>query len=263
MATIDRQLRLVEAAEGSQALLIRSARLPGEPEPPIVGESYDRAKILEGLASALEEAWPDFPKDPADLKAFLESASERMYAAAEALKDEPDFVPAAGFTRISRDMTFEYVKLEFDDVWGGLETEDLWQCFDAIDATAPIKRLTRAGLTIKLRALGAFILFGTTFRDDEMTAADFFPKDAWKEKRDADVSGILEKELKFANKQVAHITLTRPLPEDIEVYSGSQRPEFERVVKLFSEFNETVDERLVPDWWSGWFTTFRAECESG
>jgi len=238
-------------------MLVRPGMLrKDESEPPIVGISVGAVKIIERLSPALAIAWPDHPTEPEDLKAFLEEASERLFDAAAALKDDPGFVPAAGFTRISRDLIFEHVKLELEDVRGGIETEDLWQSFDAVEATAPIKRLTRAGLTIKLRALGAFILFGPTRRDDEMTAAEFFPKDVWKNRRDAGVSELLERELGFANKQVAHITLTRPLPEDIEIYAGSRRPQFERIVRLFVEFDDQVDDRLVPQWWSGWFAQF-------
>ena len=239
-------------------MLIRPGTMDEEEsEPPIIGSSVGATKVIERLAPGLEIAWPDHPTVPEDLKAFLEGASARLYAAADGLKDEPGFVPAAGFTRNSRDLFFEHVKAELEDVRGGIETEYPWEAFDALDATAPIRRLTRAGLLIKLRALGAFILFGATRRDDEMTAADFFPMDAWKGKRNAEIAEILMKELGFANKQVAHITLTRPLPEDIELYAGSGRPQFERIVGLFTEFDRAVDRRLPPDWWSEWFSEFR------
>ena len=238
-------------------MLIRPGKLSeDEPEPSIIGSSVGTARIIERLSPALEISWPDHPTEPEDLKAFLEEASKRLFDAAAALKDDPGFVPAATFTRVSRDLTLEHVKLEFEDVRGGVETEALWQSFGALEATVSIKNLTRAGLAIKLRALGAFILSGRTWRDDEMTADDFFPKDQWKERRDSRLSKTLEKELGFANKQVAHITLTRPLPEDIEVYAGSQRPQFERIVRLFAQFDEQVDDRLVPEWWPVWFAEF-------
>lgn len=237
-------------------MLIRPARTPEDPEPAIIGESIGSGRVIERLAPALEEAWPEYPRDPADLKAFLEEASSLLYRAAAGLQNEPDFVPAAGFSRVSRDRTFEYVKLELVDVQGGLEAEGLWQDLDAFDATAAITRLTRAGLMIKLRALGAFVVHGKTTRMDEMTAADFFPNGNWKQKRDPKISETLESELGFANKQLAHITLTRPLPEDVEIYASSQAPQFERVIRLFSEFNRSVDPRLVPDWWPDWFDRF-------
>lgn len=148
------------------------------------------------------------------------------------------------------------MKVELEDARGGIETEDLWQSFDALESTAPIKRLTRAGLLIKLRALGAFILFGRTWRDDEMTADDFFPEGVWQQARDSRISATLEKELGFANKQIAHITLTRPLPEDIEVYAGNARSEFDRILTLFAQFDREVDIRLLPQWWPEWFIPF-------
>ncbi|HEV2858094.1 MAG TPA: hypothetical protein VGW80_06800 [Solirubrobacterales bacterium] len=257
LETIDQQLLLVGSGETCQAMLVRPSRITEEePEAPIVGTSVSLSKIIERLSPALEIGWPDHPAEPKDLEAFLEEASTRLFDAAAALKTSPNFVPAAGFARISRDLIFEHVKVELEDARGGIETEDLWRSFDALESTAPIKRLTRAGLTIKLRALGAFILFGRTWRDDEMTADDFFPEGDWKRARDAQVSEALEKELGLANKQVAHITLTRPLPEDIEVYAGSGLSEFNRIIALFAEFERAVDSRLLPPWWSDWFISF-------
>jgi hypothetical protein len=89
-----------------------------------------------------------------------------------------------------------------------------------------------------------------------MNADDFFTEGYWKQARDCAVSETLERELGLANKQVAHITLTRPLPEDIGVYAGSVRSEFDRIVTLFAEFNHEVDKRLLPQWWSEWFVPF-------
>jgi hypothetical protein len=241
-------------------MLVRPGRITEEePEGPIVGTSVPVSGIMERLSPALEIGWPDHPAEPEDLVAFLEEASTRLFQAAAALKTDPGFVPAAGFSRLSRNLVLEHVKVEFEDARGGIESEDLWQSFDAHESTAPIKRLTRAGLTIKLRALGAFILFGRTWRDDEMAADDFFPEGDWKKARNSWVAETLEKELGFANKQVAHITLTRPLPEDIEIYAGSARAEFDRILTLFAEFNDRVDNRLLPQWWSKWFITFYRE----
>lgn len=67
LATIDRQLLLHGAAEACESLLIRPGRLPDEPEPPILGEQYDRDQIFEKLAPALAEAWPEHPTEPEDL----------------------------------------------------------------------------------------------------------------------------------------------------------------------------------------------------
>lgn len=240
-------------------MLIRPGMMSeDEPEPPIAGVSIGTAQIMERLGPALQIAWPDHPAEPEDLKAFLETAAGRLLDAAMKLKDEPGFVPAASFTRLSRERTFEYVCAELEDVRGGVETEDLWQAFDALDATAPIRRIAHAGLAIKLRALGAFILFGPTWRDDEMNAADFFPKGAWEASRDAVIAEILERGLSLTNKQVAHITLTRPLPEDIEVYGGSAGPELELIVQLFDQFDGAVDHRLLPAVWSHWWDDFRS-----
>jgi hypothetical protein len=64
--------------------------------------------------------------------------------------------------------------------------------------------------------------------------------------------------MRAVNKLFAHLTLSRPLPEDREVYQpASYRPGLKRLVRVFEEFTENVDERLLPDWWQGWFQQYR------
>lgn len=255
MATIDRQLLLLKTAEACEALLIRPGRLPGEPEPPIAGEQYDREQIFEKLAPALEEAWPGHPQEPEDLAGFLQEVVDRTLETARKLRGEKDCVPAAGFFRLAREEFFEHLRAELEDVQGGVETEDLWRAFDNLEATAPIKQLAQAGLRIKLRALGAFLLSKPQDRyDDEMSASEFFPSGKWEQLRDSEISQAIRRTQGPAHKQIAHVTLTRPLPEEREVYAtASYRPQLERIVRLFGQFTEEVDQRLLPEWWPDWF----------
>lgn len=75
MATIDTQLLMLSTAEACEALQVRPGRLPDEPEPAIIGERYDRDRLLEKLKPALEQARPDAPTEPADLAPFLDEAA--------------------------------------------------------------------------------------------------------------------------------------------------------------------------------------------
>lgn len=65
-------------------------------------------------------------------------------------------------TDAGRDLVFEHLKQELTDVLGGVETEHFWDAFDALEATASIKQLTLAGLMIKLRSLGSFLVGART-----------------------------------------------------------------------------------------------------
>jgi hypothetical protein len=66
------------------------------------------------------------------------------------------FQPPA--SRGSREQFFEHLRVEMSDLRGGIETEDLWQAIDSLEATEPLKHLAEAGLRIKLPAVGAFLL---------------------------------------------------------------------------------------------------------
>lgn len=231
--------------------------MPGEPEPPIVGEHCARDQLLTWLAPALIDTWPDHPKGPDNLAAFLDEAVSRISVSAGQLFQEEGYVPAASFIRQAREQFFEHLQVELQDVRGGVETENLWRAFENLEATAPIKHLTQAGLRIKLRALGAFLLGKPGDRKDEMSASEFFPTGEWERVRDAEVCEVIRREQGLTNKQIAHVTLTRPLPEEREIYeSAGHRPQIERIVLIFRQFTEAVDTRLVPEWWSDWFREF-------
>ena len=255
MATIDDQLVLHDAAALCSYLMLRPGKLPDEDAPPILGEEMDPALIVAKLKPALDLAWPDHPDKPEAIAPFLEAAATRFEEKAKEMAGAEGFVPAAQvMTDMSRDLVFEHLKQELTDVLGGVETEHFWDSFDALDATAPIKQLTRAGLLIKFRSLGSFLVGAPNRFDDEIAAEEFFPAGRWKEVRDERVSGDVAAYGRVINKGFAHLTLTRPLPEERDVYRpASYRPSLEELVQLFEEFTENVDPRLLPDWWRGWF----------
>lgn len=257
MATIDDQLVLHDAAAFCGVLLLRPGKLPDEPEPSIFGEEMGRGDLMTKLEPALSLAWPRHPTEPEELQPFLEEALERISAKAKSLSKEEAFVPAARYPRHNRELVFEHLKLELLDVRGGIETESLWESFDALEATAPIKQLTLAGLRIKLRALGAFLVGKANHYEDELAAAEFFEAGRWEALRDSHLCDAISSDMRQVNKQFAHLTLTRPLPEDQGVYTpASYAANLERLIAVFSQFSEAVDPRLLPEWWPEWFEEF-------
>ena len=258
MATIDDQLALHDAAALCSYLMLRPGKLPDEEDPPILGEDVDPALLVARLKPALELAWPAHPERPEAIAPFLDDAATRVEEKAKEMAGAEGFVPAAQMmTDAGRDLVFEHLKQELTDVLGGVETEHFWDAFDALEATASIKQLTLAGLMIKLRSLGSFLVGAPNRFDDEIAAEEFFPAGRWKEVRDERISANVAGYGRFVNKGFAHVTLTRPLPEERDVYRpASNRPVLERLVQLFEEFTENVDLRLLPDWWSEWFASF-------
>jgi hypothetical protein len=258
VATIDDQLVLHDAAALCGYLMLRPGKLKDEEEPPIVGEEIDQAVIFARLKSALDLAWPDHTEQPEAIAPFLESATARFQAKAREMSGAEGFVPAAQvLTSISRDLVFEHLKQELTDVLGGIESEDFWDAFDTLEATASIKHLTRAGLLIKLRSLGSFLVGAPNKFDDEIAAEEFFPAGRWEEVRDERISSGVAAYNRIINKGFAHLTLTRPLPEDRDIHRpGSYRPSLDELVQLFEQFTENVDPRLLPEWWRDWFAGF-------
>lgn len=249
---------LHDAAAYCGVLLLRPGKLDDTEEPAIAGEDVDRVLLMAQLKPALDFAWLERPAELGDLVSFLEEALDRLQAKSEEIAGDECFVPAAMLASPGRNLVFEHLKLELIDVLGGVETEDLWNSFDALDATAPIKQLTRVGLQIKMRSLGSFLLGTASHFDDEIAAAEFFPTGRWKDLRNANLCDDISSEMHAVNKLFAHLTLSRPLPEDREIYQpASYRPGLERLVRVFEEFTENVDERLLPDWWRGWFQHYR------
>ena len=259
MATIDKQLLLHDAAGYCDYLLLHPGSLPGgEHPPPILGEEMDRDQVMAALTPALELAWPDFPAEPVAIGPFLEEAAERLESKAADLGGSEGFVPAAKvMNAMSRDLTFEHLKQELGDILGGIEAEDFWRSFDSLDAIAPIKHLTLAGLLIKMRSLGSFLVGKANRFEDEIAAVEFFSAGRWKEVRDARLCDRILVYDRMINKSFAHLTLTRPLPEDRDIYEpASYRPQLEVLVQLLAEFTENVDPRLLPSWWREWFAGF-------
>jgi len=58
---------------------------------------------------------------------------------------------------------------------------------------------------------------------------------------------------RLIHKQIAHLTITRPLPEETGVYRLSTYLYLmQDIVGLLEQFSAAVDARLLPDWWQEW-----------
>ena len=124
--TIERQLLFHRGVSICNVGMLRRAQLQGGQPEPVITESF-RDELLAALEPALSEAWPDHPDREAieDLDGFLEQASNKLLEAAKALDKEEGFVPAAGFDRIARNLTFEHLQEEIEAIRGGVVSEGL------------------------------------------------------------------------------------------------------------------------------------------
>jgi hypothetical protein len=96
-----------------------------------------------------------------------------------------------------------------------------------------------------------------THHQDEPTAAEFFGAGKWEDVRDPDVAASVLATQITIHKQIAHLTISRPLPEEIGVYrTGSFRGLVGEVLSMLVEFSEAVDQRLLPDWRQKWLGEF-------
>ena len=63
--------------------------------------------------------------------------------------------------------------------------------------------------------------------------------------------------------QIAHLTISRPLPEEIGVYRpGSYRHHVDQILTLLEQFTEAVDPRLLTEWWPDWLADARRRFDS-
>lgn len=255
---LDQQLALHDAASICDLGLLRPATLRNGEALQIFGEELDRERLLEHLAPALDLAWPDRPRDPDDLEAFLREAYTKVVVHSRRLAGEEGFVPAALWTDHGRELLLEHLREDVEALIGGVRAEGLWFAFGELGDTAALGELIHTGMLIKLRALGAFLVLKPSRHDDELTAAEFFQAGSWEEARDGGLSRNVVANQKLVHKQIAHLTITRPLPEDRNIYRPSSYLHVvDEQLQLLEQFSNAVDLRLLPDWWSKWVAGLR------
>lgn len=256
---LDQQLLLHDAASLCAVALVRPASLSPEELMPILGLDLRRDALLEALGPALDIAWPDRPTKVGDLERFLEQARRKIIDAAVALDGVDGFVPAALWTDAGRELLLEHLRLDIATLVGGVRAEGLWGAFGETPDTEPLGELIIAGMFIKLRAVGAFLIQKSSRHRDELTAAQFFAAGAWDLASGDDE--ITQRVLRLqvpVHKQVAHLTVSRPQPDELVVYRPSTyRPMVEDLLALVERFAEHVDERLVPDGWGASIASLR------
>jgi hypothetical protein len=256
--TLNEQLLLHDAAELCGVALLRPATIPGADPFPIIGFEFDLDALMRELTPALDIAWPERSRDIADFERFLHEAYSRCVQKAELLSDQEAFVPAASWRSASRDVLLEHLRRDLDALVGGVRAEGLWRAFTETDDTAPLAELVETGLLIKLRALGDFFILKPSSYHDELRAAQFFPTGKWADIRDAKAAERMLINQRAIHKEIAHLTVSRPLPEEIAVYRpGHYRGLVEDLLALLDQFTGAVDTRLLPNWWPDWVAGLR------
>lgn len=223
----------------------------------MLGLNLAREELLGRFRPALTIAWPDRSDEVDDLEGFLLAARKRIVARSEVLADAEGFVPAGQWTEHSRHLLLENLRLEVEALVGGVRPEGLRQAFDGTGDTAPLLELVESGMLIKVRSAGAFLVIPPTHHQDELTAAEFFGAGKSEDVRYPDVAASVLATQITIHKQIAHLTISRPLPEEIGVYrTGSFRGLVGEVLSMLVEFSEAVDQRLLPDWRQKWLGEF-------
>ncbi len=250
MSTLEDQVVLSDAAGLVSYLQLRPG---GSADNPIIAHDYSLTRLLAALERALELSWPDRPGQVSDLEQFLPEAYRRFVATSDALATDGAYVEAARWSAEGRNQLLEHVKLEIEALVGGVKVEDLWQSFETTGDTAPLKVLIENGLLVTYRSHASFLVGPPNRFEDEICAADFFPIGEWEEKRNPVLVQQLVAGSKYVNKQVAHLTVSRPLANVISIYRpGSYADLTREVVELMDQFTELVDPLLLPDWWHDW-----------
>jgi hypothetical protein len=258
MGVLDQQMLLHDAASLCAVALLRPASLSPEELMPILGLDLRRDALLEALGPALDIAWPDRPAEADDLDRFLKDARREIVDAAVALGGVDGYVPAALWTDAGRELLLEHLCLDMAMLVGGVRAEGLWFAFGETPDTESLGELIVAGMLIKLRAVGAFLIQKPSTRDDELAAAQFFSAGAWELARDVEITQRVLRLQLPVHKQVAHLTVSRPQPDELGVYRPSTyRPMVADLLALLEQFSEHVDERLIPSGWRGSIASLR------
>lgn len=251
MRVLDQQILLHDAASLCAVALLRPASMSAEDLiMPILGLDLRRDALLEALEPALGIAWPDRPTEVGDLDRFLKDARLKIIDAAAALDSVNGYVPAALWTDAGRELLLEHLHLDIAMLVGGVRAEGLWGAFGEMPDTEPLGELIVAGMFIKLRTVGAFLIQKPVRHRDELTAAQFFSAGAWESARDDVVTERVLQLQPLFHKQVAHLTVSRPQPDEYAVYRPSTyQPMVEDLLLLLEQFAGEVDVRLVPNTW--------------
>lgn len=245
MTILDRQLDLDRAS----GLLSHAELMLG------MGQEF-RPETFESIASAhwvLGLDPPDNSKTAEAARTAIAGVHSAIQEELKALRGSPDFVPAASWQPLFREALFEHMRAEFSALLGAIRVEPLWTGFGQLEVTEPIQRLCLTGGRIVIRAVGEFLVGSSRSYRDQAAARDFFPADTWEETRSEELSRGVARSIHLVNKQVAHLTTKRPLPEDYYVYAPSSlAPEARELLALLHEFTHAVADQLVPEWWAAW-----------
>jgi hypothetical protein len=213
----------------------------------------DCSRILKRTLFALGEFQPMEIGNVEQAKAAIQSARTVIRKRRQALKATEDFVPAAEWNSEFRGILFEHLRVEMETLWGAIRVEPLWMSFGQLQVTDPIQRLCLTGGRTIHRAVGEFLVGSSGSYSDQAAARDFFPDDGWETIRSEGVAESVLRSMRLTNKQVAHLTSTRPLPEDYYVYAPqSLGPEVEGLMTLLREFTSAAPAALLPAWWGDW-----------
>lgn len=255
---LEEQLVLHDAAALCGYALMRPAQIDPDEFMAIVGLDLERSALLAALAPALNTAWPGHPEPGEDLEAFLREAHQRIARRAKKVAGRAGYVPAALWSLTARELLLEYLQLDVNHLVGGVRSEAVWFAFTGTPDTEPMFELVSAGMLIKLRAVGAFLVLPPSSYKDELTAAQFFPAGEWEDIRDeAAAEGLLRLQ-PLIHKQVAHLTITRPWPTERDRYRPDSYDHLVRaVLSVLEDFSAKVDERLLLDGWSDWIAGLR------
>lgn len=217
------------------------------------GVSPELVDLLSRSYSALNLELPRAPTNEAEATSAIEIAEEEIARRLRTLRVAPDFVPAAEWSPGFVEVVFSHLRAEMDALLGAIRVEPLWMSLGQLEVTEPIQRLCLNGGRMVIRVVGEFLVGSSRNYSDQAAARDFFPGDGWESIRSEELAKDVLRSMKLVTKQVAHLTTTRPTPEDFYVYAPSSlAPETEDLLALLREFTEAVSEDLLPEWWGEW-----------
>lgn len=245
----EQQLSLARAIELVDVLLIHEAN--GGPS---IAEKSGVARVIAALTDALDIAWPD-REAPDDLDAYLVDARTRILGRLRADKKAATFVAAVDWNSGGRAHVLEHLRADVEQIVGGLSAWYFVEGLDGVAGGEPVRRLVEAGIAIKIRAVGQFLTGAPprkSYEDHEITAAQFFTPATWGEIRSSEASGLLITYYEHVNRQIAHLTSTRPRVEEVDLYRTDLRWLLAQVLILLGQFGTAVDRKLVPDWLPAW-----------
>lgn len=262
----DRHLALEGGLAYCELFLLRPAALPRTTPPPPVGADQAVTEHAAALRVPLEVVGAPVSSAGRSSTEFLTDARHAIRDGLLRLIDENGSPRAAILSAAGREKTLGYVRKEFEDL---VAVADQWYDICELARTGILTTnaldLLKAGFQIRLRSLSAF-LTGQPTRKDEFSAACFLPAGAWLTARDADrcqrLAGGADREAltqgqwafhKVVNKQVAHLSLSRPDLEDLHLVRWDlPLTALYDVTELLRQWTRVVDHRVLPEGWTLW-----------